>query len=46
LHQRVSFIFGARDEVERIERLHGEVNEVLESWPLYGSRGLFRAQAN
>lgn len=46
VHQRISFIFGAREEVERIESYHGEVQEDLESWPLYGTRGLFRASAS
>ncbi len=46
LHQRISFVFGARDEVQRIEDYHGEIHEVLDSWPLYGTRGLFRATAS
>jgi fructose-1,6-bisphosphatase I / sedoheptulose-1,7-bisphosphatase len=46
LHQRVSFVFGARDEVARIEGYHCDANEILTPWPLYGSRGLFRAQVS
>ncbi|MBS1696580.1 MAG: class 1 fructose-bisphosphatase [Actinobacteria bacterium] len=45
VHQRISFVFGARDEVERIEAYHNHDNEVLAPWPLYGTRGLFRAAA-
>lgn len=46
LHQRISFIFGAGEEIERIESYHDEVHEVLEAWPLYGTRGLFRTSAS
>jgi len=46
MHQRISFIFGVRDEVQRIEEYHREINEVLDSWPLYGTRGLFRVPAS
>jgi fructose-1,6-bisphosphatase I/sedoheptulose-1,7-bisphosphatase len=42
VHQRISFVFGACEEVERIEKYHGENNELPNSWPLYGTRGLFR----
>lgn len=44
LHQRVAFIFGCREEVERIERYHAEPApaEHDEYHPLYGLRGLFR----
>ena len=45
LHQRVGFIFGARDEVERIERYHIDHNEREYDAPLFGARGLFRASA-
>ncbi len=41
LHQRVSFIFGARTEVERIERYHRDHNEFELDVPLFGTRGLF-----
>jgi fructose-1,6-bisphosphatase I / sedoheptulose-1,7-bisphosphatase len=42
LHQRIAFIFGARDEVERIERYHRDHTVVDDAAPLYGTRGLFR----
>lgn len=45
LHQRIAFIFGASEEVERIEQYHREINEKENYSPLYGSRGLFRATA-
>lgn len=50
LHQRIGFIFGSREEVERIIRYHAEQadqpddepSEAAERWnPLYGLRGLF-----
>lgn len=41
LHERVSFIFGSRAEVERIERYHRDHNEFEHDAPLFGSRGLF-----
>ena len=47
LHQRIGFVFGSREEVERIERYHAEHGGDPEeqSNPLYGFRGLFRATA-
>ncbi|MCX8086244.1 MAG: class 1 fructose-bisphosphatase [Rhodocyclaceae bacterium] len=46
LHQRAPFIFGSKDEVERIHRYHQEYVEGkdLESYdmPLFSSRSLFR----
>lgn len=46
LHQRIGFIFGCRDEVERIVRYHAEGADKDDSDshhnPLYGPRGLFR----
>ncbi|MGH3565133.1 MAG: class 1 fructose-bisphosphatase [Pseudonocardia sp.] len=45
LHQRIAFIFGASEEVERIEGYHGEHQESENDSPLYGARGLFRANA-
>jgi fructose-1,6-bisphosphatase I/sedoheptulose-1,7-bisphosphatase len=45
LHQRVPLIFGARDEVERIEAYHREHNLGDYDAPLFGTRGLFRATA-
>nr|WP_281285825.1 class 1 fructose-bisphosphatase [Nocardioides humi] len=44
LHQRVGFIFGCREEVERIVRYHHEPGDADDaSYPLYGLRGLYRA---
>lgn len=45
LHERVPFIFGAREEVDRIERYHREQSDVTYDSPLYATRGLFRAAA-
>ncbi|MBX9638225.1 MAG: class 1 fructose-bisphosphatase [Mycobacterium pseudokansasii] len=45
LHQRVPFIFGVKEEVERIEAYHVENNDHPGDSPLYGSRGLFRSAA-
>ncbi len=45
LHQRVSFVFGARSEVERIERYHRDHNEFELDVPLFGARGLFTHNA-
>jgi fructose-1,6-bisphosphatase I/sedoheptulose-1,7-bisphosphatase len=43
LHQRIAFVFGSREEVERIERYHGEdTAEADLDLPLFQSRGLFR----
>jgi fructose-1,6-bisphosphatase I/sedoheptulose-1,7-bisphosphatase len=42
VHQRVSFIFGAREEVTRIEEYHRESYDLTSALPLYGTRGLFR----
>jgi fructose-1,6-bisphosphatase I/sedoheptulose-1,7-bisphosphatase len=44
LHQRVPFIFGARDEVERIEQYHRDHNVPTDHTPLYATRGLFRTK--
>jgi fructose-1,6-bisphosphatase I / sedoheptulose-1,7-bisphosphatase len=43
LHQRIGFIFGAREEVERIEAYHRDMAPADYDAPLFGSRGLFRA---
>jgi len=43
LHQRSGFVFGARQEVERIEQYHRDFNEKPYDAPLFGTRGLFRA---
>jgi fructose-1,6-bisphosphatase I/sedoheptulose-1,7-bisphosphatase len=45
LHQRVPFIFGAADEVGRIETYHREPLDGGLDAPLYGTRGLFRVSA-
>lgn len=41
LHQRIGFVFGARQEVERIERYHRDHNDSEYNAPLFASRGLF-----
>jgi fructose-1,6-bisphosphatase I/sedoheptulose-1,7-bisphosphatase len=43
VHQRIAFVFGAREEVQLIESYHGDAYELPNSSPLYGTRGLFRA---
>jgi fructose-1,6-bisphosphatase I/sedoheptulose-1,7-bisphosphatase len=45
LHQRISFVFGARAEVERIERYHREHNDFEFKAPLFGTRSIFRSPA-
>jgi fructose-1,6-bisphosphatase I/sedoheptulose-1,7-bisphosphatase len=45
LHQRVGFVFGARAEVERIERYHGEHNGFEYEAPLFGARNVLRNPA-
>jgi fructose-1,6-bisphosphatase I/sedoheptulose-1,7-bisphosphatase len=49
LHQRIGFVFGSADEVERIEAYHAEkpVAEPDEEsdTPLFNQRGLFRSPA-
>ncbi|CDO05856.1 class 1 fructose-bisphosphatase [Mycolicibacterium cosmeticum] len=42
IHQRISLIFGARDEVERIAEYHCQPYDPPTTLPLYGTRGLFR----
>jgi fructose-1,6-bisphosphatase I/sedoheptulose-1,7-bisphosphatase len=42
LHQRVGFVFGSRDEVERIERYHAEPGVRDIATPLFAERTLFR----
>ena len=41
LHQRIGFVFGSADEVERIERYHREEPQDSYHSPLFGRRGLF-----
>jgi fructose-1,6-bisphosphatase len=45
LHQRIGFVFGARAEVERIERYHREHNDFEFDAPLFGTRSALRTQA-
>jgi len=42
LHQRIGFIFGSKNEVERIERYHAEPVAIENESPLFHERGLFR----
>jgi len=41
-HQRIGFVFGSREEVERIERYHSEPEVPETDTPLFNLRGLFR----
>jgi fructose-1,6-bisphosphatase I/sedoheptulose-1,7-bisphosphatase len=43
LDQNVALMFGAADEIERLETYHREYNEREYDAPLFGARGLFRA---
>ena len=43
LHQRIGFVFGSKNEVERIERYHAEpVPKKDDINPLFAERSLFR----
>ena len=44
LHQRVGFVFGSKEEVERIERYHHEplIGGEQDELPLFNARSLFR----
>ena len=43
LHQRIGFVFGSKNEVERIERYHHEPTDRAElTNPLFAERSLFR----
>jgi fructose-1,6-bisphosphatase I / sedoheptulose-1,7-bisphosphatase len=42
LHQRIGVVFGSRNEVERIERYHGEPVGLRIDTPLFAERSLFR----
>jgi fructose-1,6-bisphosphatase I/sedoheptulose-1,7-bisphosphatase len=42
LHQRIGFVFGSRNEVERIERYHAEPTPQHADLPLFVERSLFR----
>lgn len=41
IHQRVGFIFGAREEVARVDALHADSSVVDFEAPLFGVRGLY-----
>lgn len=43
LHQRIGLVFGAKHEVERVERYHAQSIAVGEHKPLFHERGLFLA---
>ena len=45
LHQRIGFVFGARAEVERIERYHRDYNDFEYEAPLFANRSLLRDPA-
>jgi fructose-1,6-bisphosphatase I/sedoheptulose-1,7-bisphosphatase len=42
LHQRIGFVFGSKNEVERIERYHREPTPDTYENPLFAERSLFR----
>ena len=42
LQQRIGFVFGSSDEVERIERYHHDPSSGTVETPLFAERGLFR----
>ena len=42
LHQRIGLVFGSKNEVERIERYHGEPAPREIDNPLFAERTLFR----
>jgi fructose-1,6-bisphosphatase I len=48
LHQRIGLVFGSKNEVERIERYHGEYDAGTDkpySSPLFNERSLYRPEA-
>ncbi|MHA6781691.1 class 1 fructose-bisphosphatase [Pseudonocardia saturnea] len=45
IHQRIPLIFGAKDEVALLDRYHQLHNDHPDDSPLYGERGLFRANS-
>ncbi len=45
LHQRIGFVFGSKNEVERIERYHNEPASDDLGAPLFQERSLFRSPA-
>ncbi len=42
LHQRVPFVFGSKDEVDRVERYHREQRDADTDFSLFNTRSLFR----
>jgi fructose-1,6-bisphosphatase I/sedoheptulose-1,7-bisphosphatase len=42
LHQRIGFVFGSKDEVERIELYHAEPALIQDENPLFAKHSLFR----
>jgi fructose-1,6-bisphosphatase I/sedoheptulose-1,7-bisphosphatase len=42
LHQRIGFVFGSKDEVERIEQYHAEPANLKDDNPLFAKHSLFR----
>jgi len=42
LHQRIGVVFGATEEVQRIESYHQDPQITQNSAPLFSARGLFR----
>ena len=44
LHQRIGLVFGSKDEVERIEQYHQQIesNSDASAFPLFSERSLFR----
>jgi len=42
LHQRIGFVFGSKEEVERLEKYHAEPSEVEMNNPLFSKSSLFR----
>jgi fructose-1,6-bisphosphatase I/sedoheptulose-1,7-bisphosphatase len=42
LHQCIGLVFGAREEVERIERYHRECDDFEYEAPLFGVRNVLR----
>ncbi len=45
IHQRISLVFGASEEVARVASYHDQPYEPPTTLPLYGTRGLFREVA-
>jgi hypothetical protein len=45
VHERVPLVFGACQEVDRIERYHLGSSPKAETSPLFGQRGLFVREA-